>query len=962
MIKQFLQDLEGKYKVATISVFVILILTLIGLIVSSTTQFIILIFALISITFVTVLVVLNKTKNSIRYFSLFILFTTAISLLPPIANPLMGLINTFLKSYFPSHRTLQTVGEISSMVHLGTLIILLIGVFIVNYFMSKEDLTAMKIHPKISNLSKILDMDLIVKMVNISKAFGDDIERLDRQLDWSSKYFTPLDAEVLIKTEKDDKRKILDLLTAIKSSKDRLFLLLGEPGSGKSVALRKLAKELSSETVKTGKIPIYINLKEWSFEKEKTLTVEDLNFFIVSYLKRSDPIIKKFFFRELDDKETVFDKLHEYGHIYYLFDSFDEIPQVINSKENTKLIANISEVLNIFLTGARTRESQGIVASRLYKKPSREFLARTVLEIRPFNESKIIKTLENIGYRRDDLIKKLFTTRPDLVQIAKNPFSAMLIAKYAEKHQHQLPKNQSELFSVFIENSLYDIEDELVERGVTIENIIECSIKISNIMFSSDGGLETSIEVLQDKLPEYDIKNIIYLLKEAGLGRGHIKDDNIFSFSHRRIAEYFYVHTLLEDNNRLDLESIPSIGEQRDALVLYCEVAEIEQAKEIANYCWSNIKESESILNTRSVNSLRFLVESFRNRLSALEDFKDELAEFVLETIKSEKHILILKLSIEVLGLLDEDKIDIGVSRIFELNNFWLSETAILACRHLDKISDKLKKNIKDYINDMGYDIFFPNFSSMVFSFSLSDSFIKFKRLSYLKIIDLIVFIPGLILVIYIDILWKNYTSVVFVIIITLVYIISNRTINGVKYFAQIVLILFAVHIIASTHYDTEHFLRLFGLFLMSIPFLKIISFDIDFLKNEYMENGLIILIIIGGVLYHTLNKDYTEKTNLIYIFLILIILVSFYYFYYIVKDMRVYEKINFKQLNYRPYIYTCFVNLNSFYYRMKLIKYLEDNIEEVSGEWQNSDIMKINDKALIRLAKLEEKWLKLDR
>ncbi|MCH9741422.1 MAG: NACHT domain-containing protein [Epsilonproteobacteria bacterium] len=453
-MKEFLHNLDGKYKVATLAIFTILLLTLIGLIVSDGTQLILLASALITIMFVTVLVLLNKTKNSIRYFSLFILFTTALSLLPPVANPLMKFINAFIKSYFPNYATQQPVGEISSLVHFGTLIILLLGVFFVNYFMAKEDSTAMKIHSRLSNLSKILDMDFILKMVNISKAFSDDIERLDRQLDWSSHYFTPLDAEVLIKTEKDDKRKILDLLIAIKSSKDRLFLLLGEPGSGKSVALRKLAKELSDETKVTGKIPIYINLKEWNFEKNRTLTVEDLKTFIISYIKRgSDPIIKHFFFKEIDDKETIFDKLHEYGHIYYLFDSFDEIPQVINSKENTKLIANLSEVLNIFLTGARTEESQGIVASRLYKKPSREFLAKTVLEIRPFNESKIIQTLENIGYRQDGLIKKLFTTRPDLVQIAKNPFSAMLIAKYAEKHQHQLPKNQSELFSVFIENS-----------------------------------------------------------------------------------------------------------------------------------------------------------------------------------------------------------------------------------------------------------------------------------------------------------------------------------------------------------------------------------------------------------------------------------------------------------------------------------------------------------------------------
>jgi len=52
--------------------------------------------------------------------------------------------------------------------------------------------------------------------------------------------------------------------------------VLGEPGYGKSTALRKLANMLLAEVYKTNKIPIYINLKDWQVDKNKisNITIE----------------------------------------------------------------------------------------------------------------------------------------------------------------------------------------------------------------------------------------------------------------------------------------------------------------------------------------------------------------------------------------------------------------------------------------------------------------------------------------------------------------------------------------------------------------------------------------------------------------------------------------------------------------------------------------------------------------
>lgn len=49
-----------------------------------------------------------------------------------------------------------------------------------------------------------------------------------------------------------------------------------------------------------------------------------------------------------------------------------------------------------FLKGARQREAQGILASRLFRKPTHEFQTDVTLEIRPFTEQKLFRLLKTM--------------------------------------------------------------------------------------------------------------------------------------------------------------------------------------------------------------------------------------------------------------------------------------------------------------------------------------------------------------------------------------------------------------------------------------------------------------------------------------------------------------------------------------------------------------------------------------
>jgi hypothetical protein len=72
----------------------------------------------------------------------------------------------------------------------------------------------------------------------------DELKYIDAEFQFQNNWFTPLYAEVDIHSGPNfQDHKIADLLTSIETDKSsRIFLVLGDPGAGKSVAMRELAR------------------------------------------------------------------------------------------------------------------------------------------------------------------------------------------------------------------------------------------------------------------------------------------------------------------------------------------------------------------------------------------------------------------------------------------------------------------------------------------------------------------------------------------------------------------------------------------------------------------------------------------------------------------------------------------------------------------------------------------------
>jgi len=571
-----------------------------------------------------------------------------------------------------------------------------------------------------------------------------DLKQMDSKTRWHDSYYTPLEAEVEVLSTRSKRKKVSKMVKALRRNrKNDIFLIIGEPGAGKSVSLRKLAKDLLKEVEKTGKIPIYINLKHWKFEKawtekDKPTATELYNFIERDLKNRLNNI---FTTRFMDEN---FRKLHDSGRLFYIFDSFDEIPAVLDADENSEIIDHLSKEIELFLYPLNG--TRGVLASREFKCPTNRYRAQTVYYIRNFSEEKIKCALESsLRSKGVDVSKKLVRNRY-LMQIAKNPFLLALIANYAEENNYELPRTQSDLYINYIDNRLRMCSESLKKRKMTIQKVIEMAIEISFYMMNEkDFGLEIPSEILEQRFPNEDIKSILDILVHAKLGRIGETEEKRFSFVHRRFNEYFVVEKLMKNSGivrSVFKETILEDKRWRDPLVLYCEVTDNDVVMDIAQFCWNEIKilgeniDSTSQNYLEAIRCLRFLTDAYKNKRQYIEEFYWELYLLVKEVVSGDADVLTKKLFIEALGILNDDEIDEIITIALGIKNNWIRDNAFISCRHLPQISEKLESKLKEYIFSVSEYELIKNRKSLLFSLGLTDAFLSIKRLCQLRLLD----------------------------------------------------------------------------------------------------------------------------------------------------------------------------------------------------------------------------------
>ena len=141
-----------------------------------------------------------------------------------------------------------------------------------------------------------------------------------------------------------------------------------------------------------------------------------------------------------------------------------------------------------------------------------------VLEIRPFNEDKIISTLKRSNHFDNSLINGLFKDRVDLVPVSRNPFTLALLSDYVENNNFTLPLNQSSIYSSYVKHTLDSCVERITQKNLTVLDVIEHFKNISNHIFENY-GIEASIKKLIIDLPNIPVSEVIDIISFSKIGR-----------------------------------------------------------------------------------------------------------------------------------------------------------------------------------------------------------------------------------------------------------------------------------------------------------------------------------------------------------------------------------------------------------------------------------------------------------
>jgi len=387
------------------------------------------------------------------------------------------------------------------------------------------------------------------------RVLDSDLATLAKAENWNDQYLAELEAEVeaegsyylsrlhkLARWKSRGIRRVSSLIGAIENSTENRILVMGEPGSGKSVALRHLAVAYARKGYASGApetvVPLYINLRELAgYEEPLSPTV--IRQFVLDNVRRGDSDTVAYIKEKWDDFKAR-------GLWLFLFDSFDEIPAVLHAPSEGEAIHLHAEAIRHFLDGFP--ECRAVLASREFKGPrSLPWHRFRILQLSDKRQEELIDC-SFVPVDKREAVKRHVATSDGVT--FRNPMLLSLLCRFFREHGFP-PKTDFDLLAEHVAYLAARDPGFLSARFQLkpTEALDGAGVLAKIIAETPSLGLAPSVAELvqayQIELQNESPERLIAALVELKIGRVDVPaaspGERRFAFSHRRYQEILYV-------------------------------------------------------------------------------------------------------------------------------------------------------------------------------------------------------------------------------------------------------------------------------------------------------------------------------------------------------------------------------------------------------------------------------------
>ncbi len=550
------------------------------------------------------------------------------------------------------------------------------------------------------------------------KRFADHIEsqmrRLAEKEEWRDDRYAELEAELEVIGGRRVLRRLPSLSHALRKSNARIALLEGEPGSGKSVAMRHLAQRMAYEVMRSPSrsavIPLYVNLKRFRPGAAQP-TTEDVRQFVFEAVNPGrDRDIERYL-------ETDFAAGMAAGTWLFLFDSFDEIPAVLSATEADEVITAYADALYDFLHGLNT--CRGVVASREFRGPGRaSWPTFHVVSLSRKRKTTLVKRARLPVEVQRTLLDELSNAEVAIQQMSGNPLFLGLLCEHMRQGR-VFPTLVHTVLETYVEHRL--LRDAERVRGHFDVEPVEVREIAEELAFSVANeeslGLEvpkdTAIELISARLRRstamvaLSIEALVYT-KLARTG----DSDNSVTFSHRRLQEYFATCVVLREPTRVKPAALLAGGRWRETAVTILQTQRPVDVEPLLNAALAALPEVDPSLGKERAREgydwppgALYLLGILADGASALAlSTVPELSRRVGAILREAWNRGLLydrKWTLETVSAADSNSCVELLKLGFASNSEWLRQEAYAQIRNVPQVADEVATGIRQMLVDL---------------------------------------------------------------------------------------------------------------------------------------------------------------------------------------------------------------------------------------------------------------------